>query len=221
MTVVALETSSHSASIAVRIDGHELATDVEAQRAHASDLLPALTRLLGALGTGPADIATVLVGTGPGSYTGLRVGIATALGLARGAGAQVLGVPSGETLVFGALPAGGEAVVLLDARQGQLYFAHYQRTDVDVIALSAPCVLTPAELPRHLPPNARIFGDPSVARAAALGERELLRLSTERVPHATALLGLGLARLARTGAHRPQDVQPLYLRPFAATARRR
>lgn len=221
MTVVALETSSRSASIAVRVGDRELATDLEAQRAHASDILPALARLLGELGVRPADIATVLVGTGPGSYTGLRVGIATALGLARGSGAKVLGVPSGETLVFVALHPGAEAVFLLDARQGELYFAHYRRTEDDVLALSAPCVVTPSELPRLLPPTARIFGDPGVAHAAALGARELERLSTDQVPHAAVLLDLGLARLARTGAHRLADVQPLYLRPFAATTRRR
>jgi tRNA threonylcarbamoyladenosine biosynthesis protein TsaB len=221
MAVVALETSARSASIAVRVGDRELAAHLDPARAHASDILPALARSLGELGASPADIETVLVGTGPGSYTGLRVGIATALGLVRGAGARILGVPSGETLVFGALPPGGEGVYLLDARQGELYFAVYRRTDDDVVTLCEPCVLTAAELPRHLPPNSPILGDESVARAAALGAEDMARLRTDRVPEATALLRLGLTRLERSGAHRPRDVSPLYLRPFAATARRR
>ena len=50
------------------------------ERPHACDLLPALEQLLARLGAAPADLATILVGTGPGSYTGLRVGVATALG---------------------------------------------------------------------------------------------------------------------------------------------
>jgi tRNA threonylcarbamoyladenosine biosynthesis protein TsaB len=221
MAIVALETSSRAASIAVRVGERELATHLDPARAHASDILPALAQSLGELGASAADIETVLVGTGPGSYTGLRVGIATALGLVRGAGARIVGVPSGETLVFGSLPPGGEGVYLLDARQGELYFAVYRRTEHDVETLSPPCVLTAAELPRHLPPGTPLFGDDSVARAAALGANDLARLRTDRVPEASTLLRLGLARLTRSGAHQPRDVAPLYLRPFAATARRR
>ncbi len=221
MAVVALETSTRAASIAVRVGGRELSVHLDRSRAHASDVLPALSHALAELGSAPAEIEAVLVGTGPGSYTGLRVGIATAIGLARGTGARMLGVPSGETLVYGALAPDEEAVYLLDARQEALYFAHYRRTEHDVTALCPPCVVTRAELGVKLPPRGPIFGDETVAKAAALSAEHRARLVIDRVPEATHLARLGLARLARDGAHEPRDVQPLYLRPFAATQRRR
>ena len=75
MTIVALETSSRPPSIAVQSGGTTLAFSLEAGRRHASDLLGALESLLSELGQSPASIQAVIVGTGPGSYTGLRVGI--------------------------------------------------------------------------------------------------------------------------------------------------
>jgi tRNA A37 threonylcarbamoyladenosine modification protein TsaB len=130
-------------------------------------------------------------------------------------------VPSGETLAYGALAPDEEAVYLLDARQGALYFAHYRRTTDDVSVLCPPCVVTRAELLEKLPASGPIFGGEGVASAAALAPEHCARLVIDRVPEASALLPLGLERLVRDGAHEPRDVQPLYLRPFAATQRRR
>jgi phosphoglucosamine mutase len=69
---VALETSTRAPSLAVRLGEVTLEAELASARAHASDLLPTLERLLGELGASPRDIAAVVVGTGPGSYTGLR-----------------------------------------------------------------------------------------------------------------------------------------------------
>ncbi len=219
--LVALETSASSASVAVRSGERELEVALETGRAHASDLLPALDRILRELGAAPREIGAVLVGTGPGSYTGLRVGIATALGLARGSGAALRGVPSGETLSFGELAPGEEATVLLDARSGEVYFAHYRRTEDEVLVLRAPCVLRPAEVLAALPPSGLIFGDASAADAAGFAAAEKARLRTSAVPRARTLLALGSSRLERLGSQAPSQIAPLYLRPFAAKPRRR
>src|SRR5688572_13321424 len=119
-TEVALETSARAASVAVRHAGEVRAARLAPERSHASDLFPRLAELFEALGAAPGAIESVFVGTGPGSYTGLRVGIATALGLARGSGAKLVGVPSGETLAYERLAPGREAAWLLDARSGEL-----------------------------------------------------------------------------------------------------
>lgn len=221
MLAVALETSARPSSVAVELGGRRLACTLAADRAHASDLLPALDRLVREIGAAPADVAEVIVGLGPGSYTGLRVGIATALGIARASGARLCGVPSGAVLAFGELAPGEELVHLLDARQGELYFAHYRRLEDDVLELRAPCVLTPAELAGALVPLVAIFGDATVADAARLGAAERSRLTTDRVPSAEAALGLGRARLAAHGPMAASAIEPLYLRPFAAKSRRR
>ncbi|MBK7874411.1 MAG: tRNA (adenosine(37)-N6)-threonylcarbamoyltransferase complex dimerization subunit type 1 TsaB [Planctomycetes bacterium] len=221
MTVVALETSHRAASVAVRHDGRTASARLESSRAHASDLFPRLEALFQELGARPSSIATVIVGTGPGSYTGLRVGIATALGLARGSGAALVGVPSGETLVFERVAPGREAVYLLDARSNELYFARYRRTPTGVEAVEPPCVLRPDALAPRLPPDLPIFGDATVADAAQLDPAARARLVADAVPSASALLELGLLRLAERGPTPPDALEPLYLRPFAATQRKR
>ena len=92
MIEVALETSTRQPSVAVRDATRVVERRLDRNGAHASDLLPALDALLTECGAGPRDITRIAVGIGPGSYTGLRVGIATAQGLARGTGAPLVGV---------------------------------------------------------------------------------------------------------------------------------
>jgi len=220
MTQVAIESSARQASIAVRVGTRSLGAQLSSERAHASDLLPLLDRLLGELDRRPDTIEALFVGTGPGSYTGLRVGIATALGLARATGAALLGVPSGDTLAFGGLAVGEEAATLIDARQGQLYFARHRRLEHEVEVVHPACVITPAELAALLPAGIPIFADASSAEAAGLDERQRARLRPS-IPSALVLLELGALRLARDGAQEAARLEPLYLRPFAASQRRR
>ena len=218
--IVALETSARASSVAVRAGDGELETALEAGRAHASDLLPALDRMLRELGAAPSEVAAVLVGTGPGSYTGLRVGIATALGLALGSGASLRGVPSGETLAFGELAPGDEGTVLLDARAGEMYLAQYRRTEDEIEVVRAPCVIRPEDALAALPASGPIFGDEAAAVAARFGASERSRLRLDVRPRASALLALGAARLERLGPQAPGEIRPLYLRSFPVRPRR-
>jgi N6-L-threonylcarbamoyladenine synthase len=219
--VVALETSGRAPSVAVRCGEREASRDLEAERAHASDLLPALDLLLREIGGRPAEIGAVVVGTGPGSYTGLRVGIATALGIARGTGAAIRGVPSGETLCYGELRPGEEGTVLLDARAGEIYLARYRRAADEIEVLRAPCVLLAGEVLGAVEGAGPIFGDRTALEASgALASLEP-RFRAGRRAEARSLLALGSRRLERLGAQSPADVAPLYLRPFAVRTRRR
>jgi len=221
MLSVALETSQRAASVAIAIDGAIEECLLSDDRAHASDCLSQLDQLLQAAGRDPAEIDAVFVGTGPGSYTGLRIGIATALGLARGARASLRGESSGEVIVHRELAVGSEGVHLLDARQNELYFAHYRRGSEDVEVLCPPCVLRPTELEQRLPSGVPIFGDASALELAGLGESSASQLRGACPPRAGALLELGSRRLETLGAHEFDAVEPLYLRPFQAKLRRR
>jgi tRNA threonylcarbamoyladenosine biosynthesis protein TsaB len=221
MLTVALETSARPPSVAVRQKGELRSAALAPDRPHASDLLTALDGLLSALGARSADIRAVIVGTGPGSYTGLRVGVATAFGLSRGSGACLFGVPSGETIAYAELEPGTEGVVLIDARQEELYYAHYRRIAEEVEIVRAPCVLRAEEVASALPHDIPIFGDAAAAAAARLSAPQRARLRPNAAPGAQALLELGAARLERSGPQSPLAIEPLYLRPFAARQRRR
>lgn len=217
MIEVALETSTREPSVAARSDGRVVEAHLDRHGAHASDLLPALERLLGELDARPRDIMRVAVGIGPGSYTGLRVGVATAQGLARGTGAPLVGVPSCEALAFAECGDDEQVARLLDARSGELYFARYEKRGGLLRVLDAPRVCSPEEVRDLLPPGARILGDATCADAAGLSPEQRARVAVI-VPRASAVLELGAAR---EPAAAPERVLPLYLRPFAAKVRKR
>lgn len=219
MIAVALETSGHPASIALAVDDRRFEEVLEGDRAHASDLLPALARLLDRAGVARDRLDHVFVGTGPGSYTGLRVGIATAMGLARGTGATALGIPSGESRTFAAVEVGEEATLLLDARQDELYVARYARTADGVEERLAPRIAPAAELRDLTPTSGVILCDEAIAKQLESEPDVRARVDTTSFPRASALLELGLERRARAGG--AGSIEPLYLRPFSAKPRRR
>lgn len=221
---LALETSTRRPSIALRVEGEWIERRLEGARAHASDLLPGIVELLDGAGRTPRDLREIHVGLGPGSYTGLRVGIATAQGLARATGARTRGLPSPEALAHGELAAGESAWWLQDARQGQVYCAHYERLESGLHIERAPCVLTLEDFPTATvfgSPADRIFGDATVARALGLDESRANRIDASTVPSASALGRWSSRQLGEHGPQDPQTLDPLYLRPFAARPRSR
>jgi tRNA threonylcarbamoyl adenosine modification protein YeaZ len=215
--VLALEGSTRVASVAAGFHGRTLSSDLDGERVHQSDLLPAIDALVTELGAKPRDLAAVVVGTGPGSYTGLRVAIATALGLARASGARLLGVPSGEAACFGACGDGNELALLLDARSGELYFGRWRRVGREVEQVEAARVARPADVPDLRLDGAIVLTDVPTQ----LAPHQIANVRADARPHARALLELGTSRLAR-GIETPADrLEPLYLRAFVATERKR
>lgn len=215
MLAAAFETSSRSPTVALSASGRILEQALSGDRPHASDLLPALERLLTQAGASVRELELLVVGTGPGSFTGLRVAAATALGMARGGRALLFGMPSLEALCWRELAPGERGTVLLDARQGELYFAAYRRSEAGIEILQAPCLVRPEEVRRSAQPGERWFCDSHTARLA-LDADASAKLCIDSVPRAAALLELGMARFAREGGHAPAQIEPLYLRAFGA-----
>ena len=109
----------------------------EVGRDHAKRVLPELEHLLEQANVTKTDVKGIGVGLGPGSYTGLRVGIATARGLARGLNIAVGGRSTLAAIAFGALRLGEKGVVALDARRGNVYAGVFERQDGGVETLQA------------------------------------------------------------------------------------
>jgi tRNA threonylcarbamoyladenosine biosynthesis protein TsaB len=140
MRVLGIETSSRRGSVAL-LDGEELvarAAHVE-PNAHAEQLAPLLERVLADAGCSKASLDRIGVGMGPGSFTGLRVGIAFAQGIALGLDIPLIGVSSLQAMSLPCPPSvTGLRVPLLDARRGEVFAAAYAANGEERLA---PCAL--------------------------------------------------------------------------------
>lgn len=178
---------------------------VDDRMAHAEQLTPLVRRVCAEAGLAPSELTDVVVGLGPGPYTGLRVGVVTARVLAAIAGAAVRGVCSLDVIAAEHVAGGaadGEFLVATDARRQEVYWARYA---ADGTRSSGPAVARPADLPRL----------PTVGPAATLYPDRLMVTAGPRRLDPASLVLAG-PRLPDAGS------QPLYLRrPDAAEPGRR
>jgi tRNA threonylcarbamoyladenosine biosynthesis protein TsaB len=158
--VLGFDTSTSASAVALRLaDGRTTqARDDPAAGAHpghATRLLEMARELLAAAEVSWREIDRIAVGVGPGTFTGLRVGVATARGLAQSLSAELVGVSSLRALAAGALaadPAAAEdgaptaVLAVIDARRGEVFAAAYERGEDGPRELTAPCALVPERL---------------------------------------------------------------------------
>ncbi|HYQ44013.1 MAG TPA: tRNA (adenosine(37)-N6)-threonylcarbamoyltransferase complex dimerization subunit type 1 TsaB [Polyangiaceae bacterium] len=149
MRILGIESSSRRGSVAL-LEGGRLIASVEHEEpnAHAERLLPLLERLLADTGWPKSSLDRLGVGVGPGSFTGLRAGIALVEGLSVGLDRPLWGVGSLLAMARGALAEhSGPCCALLDARRNELFAAVYDR---DLGAQREPCALPIQDLPAFL-----------------------------------------------------------------------
>jgi len=156
MNIVAIETATETIGAAARNDsGASAAFTLSGRRRHVETLVPALGDLLAQLELVPSDLHLVAVDLGPGLFTGLRVGVAAAKGLAQALGIGVVGLSSLDILTRAALAHGHKGYVLaaVDARRGEVFASvrelcagHEETQDVIASGLFAPEELAEALL---------------------------------------------------------------------------
>lgn len=214
MNVLGFDTSTAATSVCVlRSDGRafELVPEVAALAsppAHAAELLPAVAELMDAAGVGFGDLARIAVGVGPGTFTGLRIGVATARGLALASSVPVHPVSSLAALAAGIDVA--VAVPLIDAKRGELFGAGYRDGELVV----EPFVAAPGELAARLAalgPGGTAAGDGSLRFRDVL-EAAGMNVTAEGSP-SHVVRAFHVCRLAQTAPRAaPGAVLPTYLR---------
>jgi tRNA threonylcarbamoyladenosine biosynthesis protein TsaB len=124
---LAIETSSRVGSVALVDDGQVLTGETfEHGLQHAARIVPAIDELCRQFGKTAGDIAEIYVSAGPGSFTGLRIGITLAKTLAFATGAAVVAVPSVRVLVENAPDEAGNVMIVLDAKRDQIFTARFE-----------------------------------------------------------------------------------------------
>lgn len=225
MLVLGIE--SATSQVGCAIGGHEgviAAVHSTRDRRHAESLVPQIDFARRQAGIELSDLAVVAVDVGPGLYTGLRVGITTAMTMAQTLSVPMVGVSSLDLVAFPLRFTERTIVVAVDARRGEVFHARYRPVPGGVQRVSAPAVGSPAEVASDilaLGEEALLVGD-GVLRYRSEFER-LIRVEFAdhafAHPSATSLVELAHARALREDFVRPDQISPVYLRGPDAEAR--
>jgi tRNA threonylcarbamoyladenosine biosynthesis protein TsaB len=218
--VLAIDTATLSASAAI-VDGAQIVEETVRTTTHSDELMLMIARVCERAGIAPRALDAVAVGAGPGSFTGLRIGMATAKGIAFAAGRPLWVVSSLAALAFAAVRRGvaqpGDLVVpVLDARRNELYAGWYRAEADRVVAIAPEQVMPPGDL-------APLVAAKAAARVVMLGDAlttydlsgvpDVVRVDAPATPGAVEVALLALAGdRADVLAHGA----PVYIRPSEA-----
>lgn len=233
MRILALETATSSCTVAVT-DGSDLRAELTLQvpRAHSTRLMPLIAQAISESGIAKTDLDGIAVGIGPGSFTGLRIGLATAKGLAFALGKPCVGVPTLKAMAYGTGAQLGLVVPMLDAKREEVFAAVYAAGTTDPatwVELLPPAHMSLAALGeavqslraglRHSWQFVTLCGDVAAKYAGRLGlEEDVVRLAPagSMLPRAWAVAAVGQEMLVRGAGVDPEVLAPVYLRKSEA-----
>jgi tRNA threonylcarbamoyladenosine biosynthesis protein TsaB len=219
MRVLAVETSTLAGGVAL-VDGERLVAEyvLDVSVTHSERLLAAIDRVLADARWAPRDLDGLAVSIGPGSFTGLRVGVSTVKGLGWALGLPIAAVPTLDAMAATVPAAALPVCPVLTARRGEVYACLYRR-DGDGLSREWDYeALAPDALAARLAEPTLVIGD-GAASVASPYARRLPPPSRVPSPACVAVLGLERLRLGETvGA---AELVPFYLRPSQAELRRR
>lgn len=146
MKILALETSTETASLALLCDGEARVVTFSTPPAHSATVLPALGRLLADAGLALPQLDVIACGVGPGSFTGVRLACSVVQGLSLGADLPV--APVGSLLALAQEQAAGRVYCALDARMSEIYVAAYEKGPDGWLEQIGPCCVAPDRVPQ-------------------------------------------------------------------------
>ena len=223
MNLLAIETATEACSVALIHGDQVIARSEIAPRRHTELVLPMADALLAEAGLSRHALDAVAVGRGPGAFTGVRLGISLAQGMALALDVPVITVSSLAALALEApeAPEDDEAILaVIDARMGEVYAASYRRDgDGGLVALDEERVCTPEALLLPEAPHWHVVGSGWATYAQVLGERltgALRSASGNRYPQARHVAELAAIEFAAGRASAPEHALPVYLRDKVA-----
>lgn len=213
MLILGIDTAGRRSGIALLEDDGVLAAR-SGDGAHSATLLPMVAAALAELGREPSEIELVGVARGPGTYTGLRVGVVTAKALGRATGATVLGVPTLEALASQTPAAVERAIVALHAYKRRFLCTWFERgAGGRLVEAGAPTLCNADEVPSPGPGAALVTDALELLPPLEVGE--VIAPTAERC--AATVARLARARLAAGAADEAYALAPVYLKPPPVT----
>ena len=216
MKFLSIETATPGASVALVEDATTLAAASRIDRVgHATFVVPAIDFCFDQVGWSPSDLDAVVVDVGPGLYTGLRVGLATAQGLAAAFGIPIIPATSLDALALEARTGHRSIWALVDARRGELALSRFRPVPGGVVRESDPELVSPEVLRAQLessPEQSLVVGDTGALPGGFFRGLHRVKTGRPRYPYAVTLAEVGRGRYDRDEYPGPDEIRPLYLR---------
>ena len=213
MKLLALETATEACSVAVLVDGEVHERFEIAPRRHAELALPWAGQLLAEVGVAKSQLDAIAVGRGPGAFTGVRLAIAIAQGIALALDRPLLPVSTLAALAMRA-PGNGDVLAAIDARMGEVYWAPFELRDGEAVALAGEQVSKPEAVSID-GEDWHGVGTGFAAQDGQLATRLAAQLATvdaATLPHAADIARLAVFACQRGQAVPPERLEPAYLR---------
>lgn len=220
MKLLALDTATEACSCALLYDVGQLEHSVMTTRHHAELILPMIDEMMQAFKLRPQQLDAVVMGCGPGSFTGLRIACGVAQGIAFAAEVPIIPISSLAALAQAAYRDKGmsHVVAAIDARMGEVYWGEYILGENQLMQLCGEEVVCPPESVKLLENRAAYAVGSgwmaySTALLKALGTETPINIETETTyPQASAMLPLAVAAFEQGLAVSPELALPIYLR---------
>ncbi len=217
MNLLAFDTACDACSVALWRDGAVVARRARAmQRGQSEALVPMIDEVMREAGADFAALSAAAVTNGPGAFTGLRIGLATARAIALAVNRPVLGVSTFDAIAFAARREAMDAralVVAIETKRDDLYLQVYA-LDATALGFSPrgdAAVLMPADAATIIPAGRLVLaGDGAARLTAALADPARIVLSAAQIPDAADVAAIAAARLAAGATAEP--LRPIYLR---------
>jgi tRNA threonylcarbamoyladenosine biosynthesis protein TsaB len=202
------------------IGGHEgvlACFEVTRKRRHAEILAPAIEFTCQQADVELSEIGCIAVDIGPGLYTGMRVGIATAKALAHALRVPMIGIPSLDLVAFPLRHSNRVIATVIDARRSELFYAFYRQSPGGVQRLSLPTVGSPDDLVADLyalGDEVVCVGDGALRHRDLIAEVRGVEFAEQWLAHPSAapLVQLAHAKALREDWVNPWELEPMYLR---------
>ncbi len=217
MRVLGIDTATSRASVGLWADGSIVAEEHVSSRNHASSLLPLLDTVLKASGTKIESVDALAVSAGPGSFSGLRVGLSVAKGIALASGARLLAVSTLEALAFTLADREGTVCALLDAHKEELYMGCFEARAGELLRRNKDEAVSLVRVLASLPTPCVVLGD-AVERYGPILKSELgsqieLLPFPEFGPRGAVVADLAMRRGFAAAEVTATGLEPFYIRP--------
>ena len=218
MKLLALDTATERCSVALLIDDRIVARSTETPRGHADLVLPMVEEVLAEGGLTLQQLDGLAYGRGPGGFTGVRIAVGVAQGLAYGAQLMTVGISDLAAVAQQFAAPGARILVCMDARMNEVYWSRFEATPDGLVKPTAPeRVDRPAAVD---PADATVFaGTGFGAYPQLLAGRSAAAVHAAARPHAREIARLAAVELRAGRGKPPEQAQPVYLRDQVAVVK--